>query len=65
MPVVVFMLGKLYGQADFYYNEKNSQFDIILSKSFNNSPVLYGNPGMDITEEIVKGLNEDYAKSKE
>lgn len=47
------------------YNEKNSQFDIILSKSFNNSPVLYGNPGMDITEEIVKGLNEDYAKSKE
>lgn len=47
------------------YNEKNSKFDIILSKSFNNSPVLYGNPGMDITDEIVKGLNEDYEKSKE
>lgn len=46
------------------YNEANAKFDIILSKSFNSSPVLYGNPGMDITNEIIEGLNEDYAKAK-
>ena len=47
------------------YNAQNQQFDIILSKSFSSSPVLYGNEGMDITDEIVKGLNEEYAKVKE
>lgn len=47
------------------YNEQNQQFDIILSKSFSNSPILYGNEGMDITDEIVKGLNDEYAKIKE
>ena len=46
------------------YNAQNQQFDIILSKSFSNSPILYGNEGMDITDEIVKGLNEEYAKVK-
>ena len=46
------------------YNAQNQQFDIILSKSFSNSPILYGNEGMDITDEIVKGLNEEYAKGK-
>lgn len=46
------------------YNAANQQFDIILSKSFNSSPVLYGNPGMDITQEILDGLNEEYASVK-
>lgn len=46
------------------YNAQNQQFDIILSKSFSNSPLLYGNEGMDITDEILKGLNEEYAKVK-
>lgn len=46
------------------YNEANSRFDIILSKSFNSSPVLYGNPGMDITEEILEGLNKEYAETR-
>jgi outer membrane protein len=47
------------------YNAQNQQFDIIFSKSFSSSPILYGNEGMDITDEIVKGLNEEYAKVKE
>ena len=46
------------------YNAQNQQFDLILSKSFSSSPILYGNEGMDITDEIVKGLNEEYAKIK-
>ena len=46
------------------YNAQNQQFDLILAKSFSSSPILYGNEGMDITDEIVKGLNDDYAKAK-
>ncbi len=47
------------------YNNANQQFDIILSKSFSNSPILYGNPGMDITNEIIEGLNKEYESIKE
>ena len=46
------------------YNEQNQQFDLILARSFSNSPILYGNVDMDITDEIVEGLNADYAKAK-
>lgn len=46
------------------YNAANQQFDLILAKSFSSSPVLYGNEGMDITKEIVEGLNEEYRKVK-
>ena len=46
------------------YNAANQQFDIILRKTFNDSPTLYVNPAMDITDEIVNGLNEEYAKVK-
>lgn len=46
------------------YNAANQQFDVILRKSFNDSPVLYVNPGMDITQEILEGLNEEYANVK-
>lgn len=46
------------------YNAANQQFDIILRKTFNDSPTLYVNPAMDITDEIVNGLNEEYANLK-
>ncbi|MBP5548606.1 MAG: OmpH family outer membrane protein [Bacteroidales bacterium] len=46
------------------YNAANQQFDLILSRSFSSSPILYGNEGMDITDEIVKGLNEEYKNVK-
>lgn len=42
------------------YNAANQQFDVILRKSFNDTPVLYANPAMDITDEILAGLNEEY-----
>lgn len=42
------------------YNAANQQFDIILRKTFTDSPSLYMNPGMDITDEIVEGLNKEY-----
>lgn len=46
------------------YNAANQQFDIILRKTFNDSPTLYLNPAMDITDEIVNGLNEEYKSVK-
>ena len=46
------------------YNAQNQQFDLILARSFSSSPILYGNEGMDITEEIVNGLNAEYANLK-
>lgn len=42
------------------YNAANQQFDIILTKG----ATLYVNPAMDITEEIVAGLNEEYKNLK-
>ena len=46
------------------YNAANQQFDVILRKSFNDTPVLYYNPAMDITDEILAGLNEEYKNVK-
>ena len=46
------------------YNADNQQFDIILRKTFNDSPTLYMNPAMDITDEIIEGLNNEYKSVK-
>ena len=42
------------------YNAANQQFDIILNKQ----ATLYINNAMDITNEIVDGLNEEYKNLK-
>ena len=47
------------------YNAANQQFDLILRKSFNDTPVLFANPAMDITDEILAGLNEEYKNIKD
>lgn len=51
------------------YNAANQQFDIVMRKTFDASPTLYLNPAMDITNEIIDGLNAEYksikAKTKE
>lgn len=46
------------------YNKSNQNFTLILARSFTNSPILYGDEGMDITNEIVEGLNEEYKNIK-
>jgi outer membrane protein len=43
------------------FNEKYLHYDLILSKSFSSSPVLYGKPNLDITNVIVDELNKEYA----
>ena len=35
-----------------------------MRKTFVDSSTLYLNPGMDITQEIIDGLNEEYANLK-
>jgi outer membrane protein len=42
------------------YNKTHDNYNIILTRSFLNSPVLYADQGLDITDEIIKGLNEEY-----
>ena len=44
------------------YN-KNRQYTLILEKSGING-VLYGEPALDITEDILNGLNAEYEASK-
>lgn len=45
------------------YNAQNQQFNIILAKTGTELPfILYGDEAMDITDEIIKGLNEEYEK---
>ncbi len=46
------------------YNAANQQFDIVMRKTFDASPTLYLNPAMDITQEILDGLNEEYKNLK-
>ncbi|MGP1514360.1 MAG: OmpH family outer membrane protein [Bacteroidales bacterium] len=46
------------------YNAKHDKYNVILSNSRYNGPTLYIDEGMDITEEIVKGLNEEYSNIK-
>lgn len=46
------------------YNKKHQNFDIIFTKSYLGSPVLYIDEGMDITNEIVEGLNKEYEEYK-
>jgi len=46
------------------YNAKHDKYDIILSYSRYNGPTLYINEGLDITNEIIKGLNEEYQNVK-
>jgi len=40
-----------------------SQYDYILAKSF-GSPVMYANEQLDITEEVLKGVNYKYNEEK-
>ena len=44
------------------YNE-NKGYHIILSSTF-GGPMLYGHPALDITNDVVKGLNEKYSVNR-
>lgn len=43
------------------YNQDKG-YEVILSGSF-GGPLLYGHPSIDITKEVIEGLNKEYQKS--
>ncbi len=45
------------------YNETH-QYSLILTTSSTTQVVLEGNPALDITQDVVTGLNEEYIKNR-
>ena len=45
------------------YN-KEKQYSLILSTTSATTTVINGNPGLDITQEILNGLNAEYIKNR-
>lgn len=58
-------LRKIQNSITEYLKEynKNKGFHIILSSTF-GGPMLYGHPALDITNEVLKGLNENYSSTR-
>lgn len=54
-----------YAVKDFIerYNEEH-QYALILTTSAGTNTVLNVNPGLDITADVLKGLNEEYIKNR-
>jgi outer membrane protein len=50
--------------AKFVEKFNNGKYDYIMVYSSGVSPVLYARPDLDLTSEIVKGLNEEYRSTK-
>ncbi|MDR2125475.1 MAG: OmpH family outer membrane protein [Prevotellaceae bacterium] len=59
------LLNQIQNAIMVYVNKYNEEkgYSMIISTS-GNSTVLYGNPGLDITSDIIKGINEEYIKSR-
>lgn len=59
------MLRRVMDAIQTYLNEYNEthNYALILSTSGSN-PVIVGNPSLDITNDVLKGLNEEYIQSK-
>lgn len=59
------MLRRIQHSITDYLKEynKDKDYQVIISHSF-GGPLLYGNPSIEITKDVLKGLNEDYAKTR-
>lgn len=60
------MLNKVMDKIQTYLNEYNEShnYALILSTSAASNTVLVGNPSLDITNDVLAGLNAEYVKSK-
>lgn len=58
-------LRQIHNSITEYLKEYNSDkgYHLILSNSF-GGPLLYGNPAIDITNEVLEGLNKKYAATR-
>jgi len=50
--------------SDFIAKLNNGRYDYILAYTSNISSVLYAKPGLDISKEVIDGLNSEYKASK-
>lgn len=50
--------------SNFIATFNNGRYDYILAYTSNISSVLYAKPGLDLTKEILDGLNEEYRAAK-
>lgn len=50
--------------SSFIATFNNGRYDYILAYTSNVSSVLYAKPGLDLTKEILEGLNAEYRASK-
>jgi outer membrane protein len=59
------MLRQIQNNIQSYINEynKNKKYTLILSTSGSNV-ILYGDPTLNITSEVLTGLNETYVKAR-
>lgn len=59
------MLRRIQHSITDYLKEYNKEkgYQVILSGAF-GGPVLYGSPAIEITNEVLNGLNAEYSKSK-
>ena len=55
---------KVYDKVDDFVKQfaKQNGYKLVLTYSKNVQTVVYGDPSLDITAEVVKGLNEAYTK---
>ena len=55
-----------YKQACFFStenNNKDNKFDFVLTYKYGDATVLFVNNAFDITNEVVEGLNKEYASN--
>ncbi|HXB39302.1 MAG TPA: OmpH family outer membrane protein [Bacteroidia bacterium] len=62
-------VGKKQGEmlkkvSSFISTYNNGRYDYILAYTANVSSVLYAKPGLDLTKEILEGLNAEYRAAK-
>jgi outer membrane protein len=57
---------KLYDKVAGFIKDyaKQKGYKMVLTFQKGNTNLWYGDPGLDITDDIVKGLNDAYAKEK-
>ncbi len=56
---------ELYEKVSAYLKEYGKQYDLQLVLTYSRgSGVLYANEGLDISKEVIKGLNEAYANNE-
>ncbi len=60
------MLRRVMDAIQTYLNSYNQthNYALILTTSAASSTVIVGNPSLDITNDVLKGLNEEYIQSK-